>query len=152
MPTTIKIQSRPVAIAILCLAGAGLSIASLRSHYTASATEYCDLNALFNCDIVNRSKYSELFGIPVALIGMLGYLALLGLTTRTTRSFELLRFYASFVGLVFGLYLAYIEEFVLQTWCLLCIGSLICIAGVTIISATELLRSGTKQQTGRTTP
>lgn len=140
MPSSIKIQPKRVAIAILCLVGSGLSIASLHSHYAASATEYCDLNTLFNCDIVNRSKYSELFGIPVALIGMLGYLALLGLTARTTRAFGHLRFYASLAGLLFALYLAYIEEFVLQTWCLLCIGSLLAIGAIAWLSFSAVRR------------
>jgi vitamin-K-epoxide reductase (warfarin-sensitive) len=125
-------------ILLLCICGIALSIASLRSHYASSSTDYCDLNAMFNCDLVNRSKFSELLGIPVALFGLLGYLALLGLTFKKIRRLELLRFLASLLGLIFALYLAYIEEFVLHTWCLLCIGSLAAITGITIASATEL--------------
>jgi uncharacterized membrane protein len=132
------IQLRRVAITVLCLAGLGLSLASLHSHYAVSSTDYCDLNALFNCDIVNRSKYSELFGMPVSLIGVLGYSALLGLTLRKTRSFEFIRLFASLGGLAFALYLAYIEEFILRTWCLLCIGSLIAIGAITCLSLTAV--------------
>jgi uncharacterized membrane protein len=132
------IQFRRVAVSVLCLAGLGLSLTSLHNHYAVSPTQYCDLNALFNCDIVNRSKYSELFGIPVSLIGALGYLALLGLTLRKSLSFELVRLFASLGGLAFALYLTYIEEFVLRTWCLLCIGSLIAIAGIVCLSFTAV--------------
>ena len=53
---------------------------SLHSHYATSATDYCDLTTMFNCDLVNRSVYSEFFGVPVALIGLLGYFLLFGLT------------------------------------------------------------------------
>jgi vitamin-K-epoxide reductase (warfarin-sensitive) len=123
---------------LFALCGIGLSVASLRSHYATSATEYCDLNEVFNCDIVNRSKFSEVAGIPVALIGLIGYLVLLGLMTRKERKLKILRFCMALVGFMFALYLAYIEEHVLRTWCLLCIGSLMAIAGITIVSAVEL--------------
>lgn len=127
-------------IMISCICGIALSIASLHSHYAISATDYCDLNEMFNCDIVNRSKFSELFGVPVALIGLLGYVVLLGISTKKNRVLDILRFLMSLVGLVFALYLAYIEEFVLRTWCLLCIGSLISISAIAILSAVEIGR------------
>jgi vitamin-K-epoxide reductase (warfarin-sensitive) len=132
---------------LFALCGIGLSAASLRSHYATSATEYCDLSAVFNCDLVNRSKFSEMFGIPVALIGLIGYLVLLALITRRQRNLKILRFCMSLVGLTFALYLAYIEEHVLRTWCLLCIGSLFAIAGLTIVSAVELWGTGRKSAT-----
>jgi len=68
-------------IAILAVAGITVSSISLQHHYAKSKTEYCDIGAAFNCDIVNRSEYSSILGIPVALIGMLGYGAVLGLAT-----------------------------------------------------------------------
>lgn len=127
-------------ILVLCFCGIALSIASLSSHYASSATDYCDLNQVFNCDIVNRSKFSEIFSIPVALIGLAGYVILLGFTVKAHRGFQIMRFWMSLAGLMFALYLAYIEEHVLRTWCLLCIGSLVAIAGITILSAMDLRR------------
>jgi uncharacterized membrane protein len=136
-------------ILFLCLCGIGLSTASLHSHYTASATDYCDLSQMFNCDLVNRSKFSEVFGIPVALIGLLGYVALLVISVKKNRMFEILRFWMALAGLAFALHLAYIEEHILQTWCLLCIGSLIAIAGITLASGAEIWRNGRKRQAAR---
>lgn len=129
-----------ILILLFCVAGFVLSAVSLHSHYAMTATEYCDLNEMFNCDIVNRSKFSELFGIPVALMGLAGYVLLIALSLRSNRTFRLLRLLCSLGGLGFALYLAYIEEFILGTWCLLCIGSLIAIAGITALSAIELWR------------
>ena len=134
-----KITSR-ILILALCLCGIALSAASLHSHYATSATDYCDLNQVFNCDIVNRSKFSELFGIPIALIGLAGYVVLLGLTAKTRRLLQILRLYMALGGLVFALYLAYIEEHVLRTWCLLCIGLLVAIAGISLASVVDLWR------------
>ena len=54
---------------------------SLYHHYGTSATSYCDIGENFNCDIVNRSTYSTVAGVPVALIGIAGYLAVLALAT-----------------------------------------------------------------------
>ncbi len=124
-----------------CLIGAVLSGFSLHSHYGTSATEYCDLSTMFNCDLVNRSVYSQLFGVPVALIGLLGYLLLFGLTSSDRRLVVVIRLAASTAGLAFALYLAYIEESVLAVWCLLCIGSLVTIFAITLLSGIALWRT-----------
>jgi uncharacterized membrane protein len=126
-------KSLQVVVIILCLAGAGLSALSLRSHYAKTSTDYCALNETFNCDVVNRSQYSSFLGMPVAFIGLAGYLVLLALAFRRDWLSASLRTSASWIGLGFALYLAYIEDRVLMTWCLLCIGSLIAISGITAV-------------------
>src|ERR1700749_3437604 len=68
-------------IALFSFAGVIVSGISLERHYAKSATTYCDFGEKFNCDIVNRSEYSTLVGIPVAGIGVAGYAALLALAT-----------------------------------------------------------------------
>src|ERR1700690_3569632 len=66
-----------LSIAVLATVGIIVSSVSLYHHYGTSATSYCDIGDNFNCDIVNRSTYSTVAGIPVALIGILGYLSVL---------------------------------------------------------------------------
>ena len=68
-------------VALLAVCGIAVSSLSLQHHYATSKTAYCEIGTTFNCDIVNRSEYSSIGGIPVALIGMLGYAALVGLAT-----------------------------------------------------------------------
>ncbi len=68
-------------IAILAICGIVVSSESLQHHYATSKTAFCDIGETFNCDIVNRSEYSSILGVPVALVGMLGYAALAGLAT-----------------------------------------------------------------------
>ena len=70
-----------IAIAALALAGVVVSSVSLYHHYGTSATSYCDIGENFNCDIVNRSTFSTIAGVPVALIGITGYLVVLTLAT-----------------------------------------------------------------------
>jgi len=124
-------------VAILAVCGIVVSSTSLQHHYATSKTAYCDIGNTFNCDIVNRSEYSAILGIPVALIGMLGYGALAGLATlyRTRRETPAMLFGAALAGLAFALYLTYIEGHVLGVWCILCLSSLVVIAAETILTA-----------------
>jgi len=123
-------------VALLAVCGIGVSSVSLQQHYAKSKTAYCDFGENFNCDLVNRSQYSEIFGIPVALVGMLGYAALAGLATayRNRRETPALLFGGSAAGLAFALYLTYIEEHVLGVWCILCLSSLALIAATTVLT------------------
>jgi len=124
-------------IALCAAVGMAVSSVSLYHHYGSSKTSYCDLSENFNCDIVNRSTYSTVFGIPDALIGIVGYAGLLGLATRyrTQTRTPIFLLLASLAGLAFALYLTYIEAFVLATWCILCLSSLAMILVITGLSS-----------------
>jgi len=124
-------------IAVLALAGIVVSSVSLHHHYQTSKTTYCDFGENFNCDIVNRSTYSTVLGVPDALIGILGYAALLSLATmyRSKSETPVILLIASVLGLGFALYLTYIEAFVLATWCILCLSSLTLIFLITVSSS-----------------
>lgn len=134
-----------VAIAILALAGMIVSAVSLQRHYAKSASAFCDIGERFNCDIVNRSEYSSLMGIPVAGIGVAGYGALLLLATiyRSQPTTPIRLLVAAIAGLAFALYLTYIEGYVLDTWCILCLGSLTLIAGIAALAGVVKWRSRT---------
>jgi len=129
-------------IAALSLAGVIVSAISLQRHYAKSATEFCDFSQQFSCDIVNRSEYSSIMGIPVAGIGMAGYAALFVLAvfrkSRTETPNVLLG--AAVAGLAFASYLTYIEAYVLETWCILCLISLALISLISILALVVRLR------------
>ncbi len=140
---------------ILALAAAGLvlSAVSLVNHYKKSATEYCDFGATFNCDLVNRSIYSELSGlvapktggtnigpighVPVAGVGVLGYALLMALSRPLTRRAAILMLVAGLLGWAFALYLTYIEAYILVVYCILCLGSLGVISVLTVVAAIQ---------------
>ena len=132
-----------VLTAILSFAGMVVSAVSLKLHYAKSASEFCDFSQKFNCDIVNRSEYSEVQGIPVAAIGVLGYATLFFLSTfwnsRATTPNHLLA--AAVAGLSFALYLTYIEAYALKTWCILCVASQVVIFLIAVFAAIAKLRS-----------
>ena len=135
-------------VAILAVCGIVISSVSLQHHYATSKTEYCDIGETFNCDIVNRSAYSSILGIPVALIGMLGYAALAGLATayRERRDTPALLLCGALAGLAFALYLTYIEGRVLGVWCILCLSSLAVIASIAVTSVAVWVRSRSSSQ------
>jgi uncharacterized membrane protein len=130
-------------IAILSVLGIAVSSVSLQHHYAKSKTSYCDFGESFNCDLVNRSQYSSIAGIPVALIGIAGYLSLLALATLYREKAETpgMLLLASGLGLAFALYLTYVEGFVLQAWCILCLTSMTTILLITILSSLLLMHS-----------
>jgi len=125
-----------VFIAILSVFGIIDSGIALQRHYAKSTTTFCDLNQQFNCDIVNRSEYSTLMGIPVALIGVAGYAAILALVmfmrSRSDTPGRLMTL--AVLGLAYALYLTYIEAYVLTTWCILCVISLVLISLITVLA------------------
>jgi vitamin-K-epoxide reductase (warfarin-sensitive) len=131
------------AIAVLALLGMIVSAVALQRHYAKSATSFCEFGEKFNCDIVNRSEYSSLMGIPVAGIGLAGYGALLLLAAvyRAQAETPTRLLVAATAGLGFALYLTYIEGFVLDAWCILCLSSLGAIAAITILAAVVKVRS-----------
>jgi uncharacterized membrane protein len=117
-------------IAILALAGVVVSTLALRVHYSTE-TEPCSINEKWDCGMVNHSPFAEVAHIPVAAIGMAGYLALAGLALLRRRALVSL---ASLIGLGIALYLAHIERDVLTVWCLYCVISLGIIALITALS------------------
>ena len=120
-----------------------MSAVSLQRHYAKSASAFCDVGEKFNCDIVNRSEYSRLMGIPVAGIGIVGYGLLLMLATlyRTRAETPTRLLAAAVAGLGFALYLTYIEGYVLGTWCILCLSSLAIIAGIAVLAGVVKARA-----------
>jgi len=126
-----------LAIALVALAGIVISSISLYHHFAWTKTSFCNFGESFNCDIVNRSVYSTVFGVPVAFIGILGYLLILALATvyRDKAETPIMLLIASVGGLGFALYLTYIEKFVLAAWCILCLSSLALIFSAALLSA-----------------
>ena len=117
-------------ILVLALAGVIVSSLALHVHYS-TGTEPCDINAKWDCGIVNHSSYSMFFHVPVAALGVAGY-ALLALLAWVRRRGLLLL--ASLVALGFALYLSHVEKDILEVWCLYCVISQGIIAILTLCS------------------
>jgi vitamin-K-epoxide reductase (warfarin-sensitive) len=120
-------------LVVLCVVGVVAASLALREHYREDASP-CSINERWDCGIVNHSPYAVFLGIPVAVIGMVGYLLLGALAFKRAYRLMLL---AALPGLAFSLYLAHIEADKLGVWCIYCAISL------GIISLLTLLALGT---------
>ena len=81
------------------------------------------------CPIVNSSGYSEVNGIPVAVIGVFGYLSILALLYLENKpgffqdNGSMLLFGVTLVGFLFTVWLIYVEIALLKAYCPFCITS-----------------------------
>ncbi|MEK6907016.1 MAG: vitamin K epoxide reductase family protein [Nanoarchaeota archaeon] len=99
-------------------------------HYSDTSS-FCDISQGLSCDIVNRSLYSEIFGIPIALFALITFYFINVITMAALQNkkifglnekniFDII-YWLMIIGLLLALYLIYIEAFVLYSVCLLCV-------------------------------
>lgn len=99
------------------------------------------------CSVVNTSRYSELYGVPVSLLGVFAYLAIIILLLLELRKIIsednsiLLIFGICLVGFLFSAYLTYIEYFVIFAVCPFCVASAVIITILFITSSFRLVRN-----------
>ncbi len=125
-----------ILLALLATLGIIVSSLALRVHYSTDI-QPCDINARWDCGIVNHSRFAVLnlgpvHGLPVAAVGIAGYLVLLALALTGLRRLLLA---GAVAGLGYALYLTHIERDLLQVWCLYCVCSQGVIALITLLAA-----------------
>ncbi len=105
-------------VALVGLAGVGVAGYLTYVHYRPAAL-ICTAGG--GCETVQESSYAELFGVPVALLGLLSYVAVLALVVWDS---ELARTLAAAIALAavgFVLYLITLQAFVIDAWCVWCL-------------------------------
>jgi vitamin-K-epoxide reductase (warfarin-sensitive) len=127
-----------VSLAILGFVASGLA---LREHYRTDLSP-CSINERWDCGIVNHSPFATLAGIPVAVIGMAGYVFLAALAMKRA---YLLFLVAALAGLSFSLYLAHVERDILGVWCIYCVASLAVISLLTLLSIGTVVASRSRR-------
>lgn len=101
-----------------------------------------------DCEAVNNSKYAEIGGIPLALLGLLGYLTILAFLVLETRfpswrdGLHLGVFGFTLAGTIYSAYLTYIEIAVLHAICPYCVVSAVVMLLLFVISIIRLRRLG----------
>lgn len=136
-------------IMALAVIGVYLAVRALQIHYSTGLTP-CSINDIWDCGAVNRGPYSVFYGVPVALIGIVGYTFLF--VMEALKKWRVMAV-ASVGALGFSLYLTHIEASILQTWCQYCVGSLITISLITVLAIIQLIvrrRAGARQSEAAT--
>jgi uncharacterized membrane protein len=119
-----------VLIVILAFAGVLVSSLALEVHYDTKPAP-CSINDRWDCGIVNHSPYAVVHGVPVALVGILGY----GLIAVLAGRFPVLTAIVSLAALAFTLRLTWIEWKVLGVWCVYCVSSQAIIIAVFVLAS-----------------
>lgn len=135
-------QKRLKIFIVLSVIGVLLSSYLTYQHFATSGSSFCVIDEYVNCDIVNKSTYSELFGIPVAILGALAYALMAVIAYKLYRSsapkktaVHALKIITA-GSLLFSLYLTYAELFILYAICALCVSSQILVLILFILSLT----------------
>lgn len=120
-----------IAIVVFAVLGIIVSSLALKVHYDDPGKEPCSINDKWDCGVVNHSPYAVIRGVPVASIGIAGYLLIAVLALLRLRLPLLV---AVLIGLGFTLYLTNIEAHVLEVYCLYCVISQCIIAILTLLA------------------
>jgi uncharacterized membrane protein len=131
-------------IAVLALIGVLLATYLTLHRFGFIGSLVCGTGS---CETVQASQWATFLGVPVPVIGLLGYVtlfvvALLGIQTgwQHRRGLGLVLFLLADAGILFTLYLSYLEMYVIHAWCRWCIGSAIIATLIWLLSLAELPR------------
>jgi uncharacterized membrane protein len=129
------VRERAYVIATAALAVLGAAIAGYLTyaHY-ADKRIACPTGG---CETVQSSTYAEVFGVPVAVLGLAAYLGILAALLVPNESSRWLVLGAALTGFLFSTYLVAVQAFDIEAFCLWCLAS---DAVVTAIAVVALLR------------
>jgi uncharacterized membrane protein len=147
-------SARSLRITLIALTVIGLGVATYLTyiHY-AGIKPLCGRNG-GGCEIVQTSEYSKLAGVPVALIGLIGYVTILGsLLVPETETSRFATVAFTVVGFGFSAYLTYRELFSIHNICEWCVSSTVIVTVLMCLAIWRFLRgdsasSGTPEQSG----
>ena len=123
----------------------GLLVSIYMTIYKITANDSMCLGS-GDCSTVNASRYSEVNGIPVGLIGVVGYLSILAIhwLERKNEFFEtngsMIFFGVSLIGFFFTVWLVYVEVALLKAYCPFCITSQVTMTLIFILSVIRVIR------------
>jgi uncharacterized membrane protein len=141
--TTNEIGAQPgdrLRLAAVIAATLGLAIAAYLTyvHY-AGIEPICAASGA--CERVQSSSYATLAGVPVALMGLIGYAAILLATLLPGELPRLAACWLALVGLGFSLYLTYLELFEIDAICQWCVASAAIMAALAVITTLRAVSS-----------
>jgi uncharacterized membrane protein len=136
-----RVSSMRWILVLLALFGIVVSALALREHYRTDASP-CSINERWDCGIVNHSPYAMFHGVPVAVIGMMGYFLLGILAAR--RSYAWMLPFVT-VAFTFAVHLADVESMVLGVWCIYCVISLGIISLMTLLVIGTVIAESTSR-------
>jgi uncharacterized membrane protein len=127
-----------IAIGLLCLIGIGIAGYLTYVHY-AGLKVLCLSSG--GCETVQSSRYAKLDGIPVAVLGLAGYVGILGSLALRGELGRMAGFGIALIGFGFSMYLTYRELFTIKAICQWCVASAVLMTLLAILTAVRVLRA-----------
>jgi uncharacterized membrane protein len=124
------------ALLLLALVGIGIAGYLTYVHYRGFAP-ICAVGQ--GCEKVQSSRYAKLAGVPVPLIGLLGYLGILASLLARGELARLTTAGMAYVGVAFSGYLTFLELFRIHAICQWCVGSAIVMTGIAVLATIRVL-------------
>jgi uncharacterized membrane protein len=121
---------------VLAVLGVGVAGYLVYVHY-AGVEPVC--NIAHGCHKVQTSKYAELAGVPVALLGLLGYVTILAALLVDGEPGRMVAALVALVGFGFSAYLTYRELFTIDAICQWCVASAVLMTGLAVVCTWRLL-------------
>jgi uncharacterized membrane protein len=126
-----------IAIVVVCLLGIADAGYLTYVHY-AGLKVACLAHG--GCETVQASRWSKLDGVPVSLLGLIGYIAILGSLLIRTELGRAAGFGIALIGFGFSMYLTYREIFTIKAICQWCVGSAVFMTVLLILTGVRFLR------------
>lgn len=130
---------RRLRTAILVLALIGVGIAGYLTYVHYAGLKVLCLSS-GGCETVQASRYAKLGGVPVALLGLLGYIGILGTLAIKTELGRIAAFGIALIGFGFSMYLTYRELFTIKAICQWCVSSAVLMTVLAVLTAIRVLR------------
>jgi uncharacterized membrane protein len=130
-------RSLRVAVAVLALAGLGIA-AYLTYARDAHAAIVCTTGG---CETVQSSDYAEVIGIPVAVLGLAGYAGILVTAFLRSEPARVAGAALALGGLVFSVYLIFVQVFAIEAFCVWCLASDLVMALLAVAAVARLRRA-----------
>ena len=127
-----------IAIAVICVLGIADAGYLTYVHY-AGLKVLCLSSG--SCETVQASPWSKLDGVPVSLLGLIGYIVILLTLLIRSELGRALGFAVALIGFGFSMYLTYREIFTIKAICQWCVGSAVLMTALAILTAIRFLRT-----------
>jgi uncharacterized membrane protein len=127
---------RRIALTVLGLVGLAIASYLTYAHY-AGVTPICTGSG--SCEKVQTSRYADVFGVPVALIGLVSYVGLLATVALGSAAARASAVVIGVAGAAFSGYLTFLELFKIDAVCQWCVGSAVVMTAIAVIAITDSL-------------
>jgi uncharacterized membrane protein len=136
-----KYRAGPMRRLTLVLALIGTGIAGYLTWVHYGHLKIVCLSGSGGCEKVQASSYAELAGVPVAVLGLIGYLAILASLALPDEESALAAAFLSLVGFGFSAYLTWAELFRIHAICQWCVASACVMTVLMVVSVVRVLRT-----------